>query len=81
MINRLCLFCIHFHFDTGEPAYSEYTPGSDFESYCLKRYWDFNELHRKYSASVEFGMIMAVKSANCPDYILANYAKKLGAPE
>jgi len=26
-MNKLCLFCKHFEYESGSPAYSEYTPG------------------------------------------------------
>lgn len=38
---RLCLFCEHFWLHAGLPAYSDETPGSNFEMGCAKNKWTF----------------------------------------
>lgn len=42
---RICWSCRHVQFFQGSPDYSEYTPGSDFQLYCGKQYWEFDS-HR-----------------------------------
>jgi len=42
-MERLCIFCQHFRFYSGEPAYSELTPGADMVLKCAKGYWNARE--------------------------------------
>ncbi len=35
-IEKLCLFCEHFYFNTGDPDWSDVTPGDDAEMGCNK---------------------------------------------
>lgn len=36
MTTRTCILCKHFEFISGEPGYSEFTPGSDAYINCHK---------------------------------------------
>jgi hypothetical protein len=38
-MEKICLFCKHFYFSTGDPGYSDMTPGEDMHILCLKVYW------------------------------------------
>lgn len=40
---RICWSCRHVLFDTGEPGYSEYTPGSEMSLSCGRGYWEFHQ--------------------------------------
>lgn len=35
-VRRTCILCTHFHFDGGEPDYSELTPGTRASIRCSK---------------------------------------------
>jgi hypothetical protein len=37
---KTCIMCKHWSFDSGEPGYSSWTPGSDFSTYCNKERWE-----------------------------------------
>lgn len=37
---RHCLYCEHFYYSSGSPAYSEYTPGSDIVIECSQNVWE-----------------------------------------
>jgi len=39
---RICWSCEHIRFETGEPGYSEYTPGSEMSLECGKSYWELD---------------------------------------
>ena len=36
---RICLFCVHFRYEQGEPYYSDLTPGLDAYMACKKKKW------------------------------------------
>ncbi len=38
-MKRLCLFCKNFTVNTGDPGYSEETPGYDWGMECYKQKW------------------------------------------
>ena len=66
-----CLFCKHFHFDSGSPGYSEMTPGSDMSMGCElfsysrpKKYWQFSHAE---TTENKFRQYM-VSAETCPDY-------------
>ena len=39
---KLCIFCRNFRFDSGEPDYSDQTPGWDAIIECGKGHWSMN---------------------------------------
>ena len=39
ILGRVCWSCENCDYDSAEPGYSEYTPGSDFALSCSKNYW------------------------------------------
>ncbi len=62
---RICFFCEHCYLTTGHTAYSEMTPGEDFDTWCTKNHWSF-----KHSMS-EMEFVRFISSAQtCPDYAL-----------
>lgn len=62
-----CIFCKSFYFRTGQPAYSEWTPGGDAEMGCQKSlmeidFWDddtdsFRKALRTAETCPEFGAV------------------------
>ena len=38
-MKKLCVFCKHWYMESGSYAYSEWTPGWDYEEYCQKGNW------------------------------------------
>ena len=42
-IPKLCLFCEHFYFSPSTRGYSEYTPGSELEMFCVMSKWDIDD--------------------------------------
>lgn len=38
---RACWWCVHFDFDSGDPGYSEMTPGWLGHMRCKKKHWKF----------------------------------------
>jgi len=42
-IGRTCALCEHFHFDSGVPDYSSWTPGSPMTLECRKGHWDADD--------------------------------------
>lgn len=36
---RICIFCKYFYMVTGQPDYSDWTPGNEMEIGCIKGYW------------------------------------------
>ena len=41
--HRTCIDCEHWLFDSGEPGWSEYTPGVDASSSCRRGHWTMDE--------------------------------------
>lgn len=41
-LDRLCLYCEHFHMELGSPHYSDVTPGTDFSMECGEKCWTFD---------------------------------------
>lgn len=41
-----CLCCKFAYYDEGSPGYSEMTPGSPAELYCIKGVWSFSSLNK-----------------------------------
>jgi hypothetical protein len=41
-MEKNCLFCKHFRFATGEPDWSEVTPGHDIEIGCKEDIWELD---------------------------------------
>ena len=41
---KLCWWCKHFRYDTGDGGYSEMTPGYEMTMRCNKDHWDFDTL-------------------------------------
>jgi len=63
----LCLWCKHFALHTGSPGYSEWTPGSEFDMYCLlKGHWTWTQ----YSSEDEYRKCI-LTALRCPDYELS----------
>jgi hypothetical protein len=40
MDKKNCIMCKHWEFDSGEPDYSEWTPGENWSMHCKKSVWD-----------------------------------------
>lgn len=64
MANKLCLFCKNFRLDPGDPGYSEYTPGWDFEMECRKGHWRFDQ----FKMNEEDYRKTLLKAIECKDY-------------
>lgn len=58
-----CHSCAHFDIDTGEPGYSEWTPGSDMRFMCLKDHWELavGDPDENMRRGLEYGL-------TCSDY-------------
>lgn len=41
--NRLCWECDYLHYSPSTPNYSDLTPGSNMDLYCVKSYWEFDQ--------------------------------------
>ena len=59
----LCLWCEHFSLYTRSPGYSEMTPGSDFDMYCDKHHWTYDQ----YRSETHYRECI-LTAANCPDF-------------
>jgi len=77
-MKRLCLFCNWFNFFTGQSAWSEVTPGTDFRAYCGLGKWEFENQDDSNTGAFQVAMMIAQK---CEDYDLDALAKEWGAPE
>ena len=58
-MGKLCLYCKHFYLTTGEPGYSEMTPGSDFDMSCDRRHWEFaphDQSQEEFKRTLETGL-------------------------
>ena len=42
---RICINCQHWYFLTGEPGYSEVTPGCEASTGCDKGHWTLRPYH------------------------------------
>lgn len=62
---RLCLWCEHCFLETGYAAYSELTPGEQFDVFCTKRHWKF----RQGDGDSAFRTNL-LKARSCPDWKL-----------
>lgn len=63
-MEKICLFCEHFYLSTGEPGYSDMTPGSDMTIRCLKGYWDVDN----YEDTTETYRQKLLTAKTCKDY-------------
>ena len=41
-MKKTCIFCEHFRVETGDPGYSELTPGYSWSMSCCKGKWSFD---------------------------------------
>lgn len=60
---RTCWNCSQIYFSTGEPGYSEYTPGSDMELFCRRDYWEVSDIDSMGSSREKFAT-----AEKCGDY-------------
>ncbi len=66
-MDKCCTSCEHFVVYSGEPDYSEYTPGSPLRFYCQNNHWKFDS----YNID-NFSLHKLLKTAkNCEDYKLS----------
>ena len=63
-MEKLCLFCKEFYFDSGSPGYSELTPGWDSTMECLKRHWELDN----YDDTTETFRGKLLKAGACDDF-------------
>jgi len=65
-LEKSCLFCKHFHFNMGSPAYSELTPGEDAVFSCNRNH--FEEISNYGTGSRE-EFVNSIKTAEkCKDF-------------
>ena len=73
-MNKACYMCKHFDILTAQPDYSELTPGSSFDMYCLKSKWEFDPFT---CTEEEYAKILET-AQSCPNYEPADFVKKGG---
>jgi len=66
MTAKICLFCVHFDMNTGEPDWSDITPGSDFSMDCAKNKWTSIDVYDRCSIE-EYRTIM-LKAEKCDEF-------------
>ena len=62
---KICIFCEHFHVNTAEPFYSEYTPGGEASIECMKDHWtidNFEDSQKEYRDKL-------TTARTCKDYL------------
>jgi len=64
---KTCISCKHWYFDSGSPAYSEYTPGDAASLGCYQNHWGDNPLNNLSCDTNEFRKLMN-KAIKCKDY-------------
>ena len=71
-----CVNCRWFQYTTGEPHYSELTPGSDITIGCLKNHW-----RHENTETTAFQFQKYMNSANdCPDFEISPVLQIKGRP-
>lgn len=62
----LCLWCQHFDMEIGRPAWSDVTPGEEFEISCSLNHWEWlrGNDENDYRACI-------IRARSCPDYRLS----------
>ena len=63
-IPKTCILCKSMEFDGGEPHYSEYTPGSNWSSCCVKDHWEMSGT----ALSNEEYRLNLMMAEGCPDF-------------
>jgi hypothetical protein len=80
---RLCYNCQYMDFDTGEPDWSEVTPGSNGHMECYKGHWQI-QFKSSWDMRSDGSSILreCLETANhCEDYEHSVKAKELGIPD
>lgn len=71
-MSRSCVECKHWYFDPGTSAWSEVTPGDEWDSCCRKNHWNVGSERLLETA---FGKLL-LTARTCADFELADYAKE-----
>ena len=71
-MEKICILCKHWYFSSGEPGYSEYTPGADSDTGCYKDHW---EIRTYYDETKEYRQKL-LSAQTCPDFSLSDDAKE-----
>lgn len=72
-VPKTCILCQHFHFDGGEPDYSEETPGTDWKCLCIKSHFHLDG----YSACDDDFRDELLRAETCADFQLSDYLDRL----
>ena len=74
-MERICIACKYFNFDTGVPDWSDETPGEDMRVECLKRHWVIDS---DAGGITEQFFWLNMNAKTCPDFDPSDIAKRHG---
>jgi len=74
-MERICIACECFIFDTGVPDWSDETPGESMRVECRKRHWEIEP--NEGDATEQFFRFNMI-AITCPDFEPSDIAKKHG---
>ena len=69
---KTCILCKHYLFFGGEPDYSDFTPGDEWESECKRGRWHMSGRHT-YTEEYRETLLTA---NTCKDFELCDLLKK-----
>lgn len=74
-MERICIACKYFNFDTGVFAWSDQTPGEDMRVECRQRHW---EIEPNSGDTTEQFFRFNMNAKTCPDFEPSDIAKRHG---